>query len=125
MTIDIDIDIDISILPLSEPPAGDLSIIDVTSSSVNVTVAETPDAQAYQLVITDPDGMEMTVDISPEDFVNGSFPYTFENLGPNTAYTIDLRVTNSNGTMTDGGTLMVMTGNLEERKKKEVFYKGP
>ena len=78
-----------------------------------MTVKETPGAQAYQLVITYPDGMEMTVDISPENFVNGSFPHTFENLEPNTTYTIDLRVTNADGTMTDGGMLVVMTpGNL-------------
>ncbi|XP_072025071.1 uncharacterized protein [Amphiura filiformis] len=91
------------------PGTGDLTLVDVTPSSINVTVAETPDAQSYELILTDPSGTETVIDITPDDFVNGSFPYTFDNLEPKTDYEINLRVTNAGGSVTDGGMLNVMT----------------
>ena len=74
-----------------------ITVDDVTSSSINVTVIEVLEATSYQLVLRDPSGAEMIVDITPEDFVNGEFPNTFENLDPETDYEIGLRYTNAAG----------------------------
>ena len=58
---------------------------------------EVPEATSYQLVLRDPSGAETVIDITPEDFINGEFPNTFENLDPETDYEIGLRYTNAAG----------------------------
>ena len=86
-----------------------ITVDDVTSSSINVTVMEVPEATSYQLVLRDPSGAEMIVPITPEDFVNGIFPNTFENLDPETDYKIGLRYTNAAGETQDAEPVMART----------------
>ena len=74
-----------------------------------MTVVEAPDASSYELVITDPDGNETIVEILPEDFANGSFPYTFENLQPGTNYEVGLRYKNPAGETMDAEPVMATT----------------
>ena len=81
----------------------------VSSSSINVTILEEPDAVSYELVITDPEGNETLVAITPEMFMNGSFPYTIENLDPGTDYEISVRYTNLAGETVDGTPVMART----------------
>ena len=86
-----------------------ITVDDVTSSSINVTVMVVPEATSYQLVLRDPSGTEMVIDITPEDFVNGEFPNTFENLDPETDYEIGLRYTNAAGETQDAESVMTRT----------------
>ena len=86
-----------------------ITVDDVTSSSINVTVIEVPEATSYQLVLRDSSGAEMMVDITPEDFVNGEFPNTFESLDPETDYEIGLRYTNAAGETQDAEPVMART----------------
>ena len=86
-----------------------ITVDDVTSSSINVTVMVVPEATSYQLVLRDPSGTEMVIDITPEDFVNGEFPNTFENLDPETNYEIGLRYTNAAGETQDAEPVMTRT----------------
>ena len=62
-----------------------------------MSVIEVPEATSYQLILRDLSGGKMVIDITPGDFVNGEFSYTFENLDPETDYEIDLRYTNAAG----------------------------
>ncbi|XP_072017015.1 uncharacterized protein [Amphiura filiformis] len=87
----------------------DIALGNVTPSSIDVIVAETPGASAYQLIIIDQYDTEVVEIVDPRDFVNGSLQVMFDNLEPNTAYKIFLRVTNANGTVTYARTLNVRT----------------
>ena len=93
-----------------------ITVDDVTSSSINVTVTEVPEATSYQLVLRDPSGAEMVVDITPEDFMNGEFPSAFENLDPETDYEIVLRYTNAAGETQEAETVMARTTGISLHK---------
>ena len=86
-----------------------ITVDDVTSSSINVTVTKVPEATSHQLVLTDPSGAETVIDITPEDFMNGEFPNTFENLDPETDYEIGLRYTNAAGETQEAKPVMART----------------
>ena len=111
LTTEISSHLVLSIFFIGPPP---VTVDDITSSAINVTVVEVPEASSYQLVITDPIGNEEVVDITPEDFVNGEFPYMFENLDPKEDYEISLRYTDPAGETIDAGSLMATTLGMSE-----------
>ena len=82
-----------------------------------------PEATSYQLVLRDPSGAETVTDIILEDFVNGEFPYTFENLDPETDYEIGLRYTNAAGKTQDAETVMARTTGISLYKLAILIYK--
>ena len=73
---------------------------------------EVSEATSYQLILRDPSGAEMVVDITPEDFMNGEFPSAFENLDPETDYEIVLRYTNAAGETQDAEPVTARTTGL-------------
>ena len=82
---------------------------EVTTSTIEVTLSEIPDALAYELVLRDAEGEETVIAITTEDFTDGRLTYTLRDLPGNTDFEIDLRYLDEEGTKV-ATTLSVSTG---------------
>lgn len=60
----------------------------------------------------DSNGAETVIDLTPEDFVNGTLTYTFDDLLPLSDYQLSLRYTNTDGEEIEAGTVNVSTSGM-------------
>ena len=86
-----------------------LSLNEVTSSSIQLTLFAIPEAVTYQLEVTDASNTTMVFEISPDDFIEGLLSYTVDGLNTSTAYTVNLKYTDAGGEEVMAGSLSAVT----------------